>query len=202
MTSVNEIKIGETQHMHYYDPKENDRVSLIPKQLYPVHAKKVDIRDVRVKGKYKATVYNVYYQIAEECSKHTFLTDKGEVTGAGFVGKEIRGTGVFMFLNPEPGDDFESNNGANESYLRFCENIGVECPEVEVELDGEKTKVKQFPVLDASDLIGKPIKAYIVEESWRDKSGQSRTSVKAVGFEKWEAPLRDDLKDKHDDIPF
>ena len=186
MTSVNEIKIGETQHMHYYDPKENDRVSLIPKQLYPVHAKKVDIRDVRVKGKYKATVYNVYYQIAEECSKHTFLTDKGEVTGAGFVGKEIRGTGVFMFLNPEPGDDFESNNGANERYLHFCEHLKIDCPEVEVELEGEKRMVKQFPTLIEKDIIGKPLLGFIDTESYINNDGETRISFKVKDFTKWE----------------
>ena len=65
MATVTEtINIGETTNMHYYDPKDNEYVSLVPKQLYPVHAKKVDIRIVDVKGKYKAKVYNIIYEIA------------------------------------------------------------------------------------------------------------------------------------------
>ena len=61
MTSINEINIGEKNNMHYYDPKENQRVSLIPKQLYPMHCKEVTTRVVDVKGKYKAKVYNIVY---------------------------------------------------------------------------------------------------------------------------------------------
>ena len=75
MASVTEINIGDTHHMHYYDPKENTRVSLIPKQLYPMHIKKVQTREVDVKSKYKAKVYNIVYEIAEECSKHKYDTD-------------------------------------------------------------------------------------------------------------------------------
>ena len=114
MTSVNEINIGETSNMHYYDPKENQYVSLIPKQLYPVHAKKLDTRIVDVKGKYKAKVYNIIYEVAEECGKKTFISERGEVSGQSFVGKEIYSTGIFMFLNPQGNDTFEANNGANE----------------------------------------------------------------------------------------
>ena len=54
MASITEVNIGEKTNMLYYDPKENNRVSLIPKQLYPVHAKKVIIkRDITVRGKYR-----------------------------------------------------------------------------------------------------------------------------------------------------
>ena len=114
MSSVSEINIGDKSHMNYYDPKENKQVSLIATQLYPMHAKKVTTREVNVKGKYKAKVYNIIYRIAEECSQHKFSTPNGEVNGSVFVGKELYSTGIFMFLNPKPGDTFESNNGANE----------------------------------------------------------------------------------------
>ena len=201
MATVNDV-IDKSDTIQFFNPGESNRKKIIPKQVYYSYIKEVSIKEVPVKSRYRAKVFNLTLELAAENKKVTFFDNGVEVNGGIYEGREIRTKGIFLFLNPSNGDDWESNNGANESYLRFCENIGVECPEVEVELDGEKTKVKQFPILDASDLIGKPIRAYIVEESWRDKSGQSRTSVKAVGFEKWEAPLRDDLKDKHDDIPF
>ena len=73
MASINEINIGDKTQMHYYDPKENTRVSLIPKQLYPMHVKKVTTREVRVKGKYKAKVYNMVYQISKFCLPYRVL---------------------------------------------------------------------------------------------------------------------------------
>ena len=54
MASVNEINIGDNTHMHYYDPKENTRVSFITKQLYPMHAKDVEIKEVDVRSKFRA----------------------------------------------------------------------------------------------------------------------------------------------------
>ena len=184
MASVTDINIGDTTHMHYYDPKENTRVSLIPKQLYPMHIKKVDTREVDVKGKYKAKVYNIIYEIAEECSKHKYNTESGEINGSSFVGKEIYATGVFMFLNPSPEDTFEANNGANERYLRFCETIDVACSEIEVEIDGEKRMVKQFPELQESEIIGKPILGFIdIVEYVKD--GETRIAHKVMDFAAW-----------------
>ena len=126
MASVNEVNLGDSNAMNYYDPKEDSpRVSLIPKQLYPMHITGVDIREVNVKGKYKAKVYNLFGTIAKECAKFNYDSPTGQINGSTFVGRELRFNGIFMFLNPSPGDDFEANNGANEKYLRFCENVGV-----------------------------------------------------------------------------
>ena len=193
MASVTEINIGDTTHMHYYDPKENTRVSLIPKQLYPMHAKTVQTREVDVKGKYRAKVYNIGYEIAEECSKHKYTTENGEVNGSSFVGKEIYATGIFMFLNPKAGDTFEANNGANERYLRFCETIKVDCPEREVEIDGEKRMVKEFPELTQSEIKGKPILGFIDTVEYI-KDGETRTSYKVKDFSPWaDGKVKDDL---------
>jgi len=185
MAVVTEINIGEQSNMHYYDPKENEYVSLIPKQLYPVHAKKVTTRIVDVKGKYKAKVYNIVYEVAEECAKMTFLADQGEANGSPFVGKEIYSKGIFMFLNPKAGDDFEANNGANERYLRFCEIIKVECPEMEIDVDGEKRMVKQFPELTESEILGKPLVGFVDTQEYV-KDGETKTSYKVKDFEVWQ----------------
>ena len=193
MASVTEINIGDTTHMHYYDPKENTRVSLIPKQLYPMHAKTVQTREVDVKGKYRAKVYNIVYEIAEECSRHKYTTENGEINGSSFVGKEIYATGIFMFLNPKAGDTFEANNGANERYLRFCETIKVDCPEREVEIDGEKRMVKEFPELTQSEIKGKPILGFIDTVEYI-KDGETRTSYKVKDFSPWaDGKVKDDL---------
>ena len=198
MASVTEtINIGETTNMHYYDPKDNEYVSLIPKQLYPMHCKKVDIRTVDVKGKYKAKVYNIVYEIAEECAKMTFLADQGEANGAPFVGKQVYGNGIFMFLNPQKGDTFEANNGANERYLRFCETISIECPEIEVNIDGEIRMVKQFPELTENDILGKPIHGFIDTQEYV-KDGETKISYKVKDFSVWKEGKVKNL----DDLPF
>ena len=199
MTSVNEINMGDKTQMNYYDPKENTRVSFVVKQLYPMHAKKVTTREVNVKGRYKAKVYNVVYAIAKECSNHTYNTENGEINGSAFIGKEIYATGIFMFLNPKAGDSFESNNGANERYLRFCETMRVECPEVEVEIDGDKRMVKQFPELTESEIKGKPIMGFIdIEEYVKD--GETRISYKVKDFTDWaDGKVKDFAMD---DLPF
>ena len=199
MASVTEINIGEKSNMHYYDPKENEYVSLVPKQLYPVHAKKVDIRIVDVKGKYKAKVYNIIYEVAKECGQKTFITERGEVSGSSFVGKEIYSTGIFMFLNPKAGDTFEANNGANERYLRFCETIKVECPEIEVDIEGEKRMVKQFPELTEKDIIGKPLMGFVDTQEYV-KDGETKTSYKVKDFSEWAEGKSRDLQ--LEDLPF
>ena len=89
-----------------------------------------------------------------------------------------------MFLNPKAGDTFEANNGANERYLRFCETIRVECPETEVDIDGEKRMVKQFPELTERDIIGKPLLGFIdIQEYVKD--GETKISYKVKDFSVW-----------------
>ena len=194
MATVTEtINIGETTNMHYYDPKDNEYVSLIPKQLYPMHCKKVTTRIVDVKGKYKAKVYNIIYQVAEECEKKTFITERGEVSGSSFVGKEIYSTGVFMFLNPQAGDTFEANNGGNERYLKFCETIKVDCPEIEVDIDGEKRMVKQFPELTEEEVKGSPVLGFIdIQEYIKD--GETKRSFKVKDFSEWQDGKKKDFE--------
>ncbi len=201
MANIDDV-INTNDTVQYFNPGESTRKKLIPKQVYYSYIKEVSIKEVPVKNRYRAKVFNLTLELAEENKKTTFYDNGAEIKGEIYIGREVRTCGIFLFLNPSEGDDWEGNSGANERYLKFCENVGIECPEIEVEIDGEKQKVKQFPILEASDLIGKPVKAYIVEEAWTDKQGKSRTSVKAVGFDRWDAPLNTELKDSHDDIPF
>ena len=100
---------------------------------------------------------------------------------------------------PKAGDSFESNNGANERYLRFCETINVECPEIAVEIEGEKRMVKQFPELTEREIKGKPILGFIDTVEYI-KDGETRTSYKVKDFTTWtEGKVKDfDLAD----LPF
>ena len=196
MASVNEINIGGSSNMNYYDPKEGEKnkyVSLVPKQLYPCHAKEMTSREVTVKGKYKAKVFNIVYEIAEECAALTFDTEQGQVSGASFVGKKLYANGIFMFLNPCPVDNFEANNGGNETYLRFCEAIKVNCPEVEVDVDGEKRMVKQFPELTEADVVGSPIMGYVDKQMYKNAEGEDKVSYKVKSFTEWSEGKKRDL---------
>ena len=198
MTSVNEITIEGKDNMHYYDPKENTNVSLVLNEVYPMHIESVDIREVSVKGKYKAKVYNPRYVIAKECSQRKYNTVNGEVSGSAFVDKQIYGTGIFMFLTPKEGDTFEANNGANDRYLAFCEAINIKCPEVEIEVDGEKRMVKQFPELSKEDIIGKPILGKVMSDEYTNQEGEKKMSYKVKQFTGWKDGKSKDM----DGLPF
>ena len=206
MASVNEINIGDKKNMHYYDPKEGEKnkyVSLVPKQLYPCHAKEMTTREVNVKGKYKARVYNIVYEVAQECETMTYqssVPDVGEVSGSHFVGKKLYATGIFMFLNPGPGDNFESNNGGNETYLRFCEAIKVDCPEVEVDVNGEKRMVKQMPELTEADVLGSAIMGYVDTQTYKNAEGETKTAFKVKSFSEWSDGKKKDFELQ--DLPF
>ena len=176
---------------HYYDPSQNKNVNLVAKQLYPSHITECKIAEVSVRKKYKAKVFNFYVEIADAVKELTFTTDKGN---------QVKGGGVFFFLNPSDGDDFEANPGGNDKYLHFCESIGIECPEVEVEIDGEKRMVKTLPELQESDIIGKPMMSYIDVAPWKDKDGNQKFSMNVKNFDKWTDGETRDLE--MEDLPF
>ena len=187
--------------VHYYDPSQNKNVQLVAKQLYPSHITECKVAEVSVKGKYKAKVFNFFVEIAEEVKDLTFNDPlKGEVKGNSFVGRRVKGGGVFFFLNPSEGDKFEANAGGNDKYLHFCESVGVECPEIEVDIDGEKKMVKTLPELEASDIVGKPIMSYIDTAPWKDKQGNQRSSMNVKNFDKWSDGEIRDLE--MEDLPF
>ena len=167
---------------HYYDPSQNKNVNLVAKQLYPSHITECKVAEVSVKKKYKAKVFNFFVEIADAVKDLTFTTTNGkEVKGTSFAGRRVKGGGVFFFLNPVDG----ANPGGNDKYLHFCESIGIECPEVEVEVDGEKRMVKTLPELQSEDIIGKPLMSYIDIAPWKDKDGNQRHSMNVKNFDKW-----------------
>lgn len=202
MANVNEINIGDPSNMNYYDPKEGEKnkfVSLVPKQLYPCHAIAMTSREVTVRNKYKARVYNIQYEIAEECANLTFDSNQGQVSGESFVGKKLYANGIFLFLNPGVGDNFEANNGGNETYQKFLEAIKVSCPEKEIEIEGEKRMVKMMPDITEADVIGSPIMAYVDKEEYV-KDGETKTAFKVKFVSEWSEGKKRDFADES--LPF
>jgi uncharacterized OsmC-like protein len=193
-----------TNDVGYYDPADSPE-PFVAKMLYPAHIKNVTSREVAVKGKYKARVYDLTCEVASECSDREYIRVEKDgtetiVPGSKYVGKEFKSKGIFMFLNPKEGDSFQSNNGANERYLSFCESMGIEMKDIEIDVNGEKRTVKQFPILEKDNLLGKPVISHIDIETWKTKDGEERYSYKATYFEQWKEGQEKDYIS--DDIPF
>ena len=98
----------------------------------------------------------------------------------------------FYFQNQK-----KSNPGGNAGYFAFCESIGIDCPTIEIDVDGEKKEVKQLPTLSEDDLVGRPLLGTVFTTTYKDRDGNEKSSLKVMKFEKWDAPKKD-----FDDIPF
>ena len=193
--------MGKSDAVHYYDPSQNKNMKLVAKQLYPSHITECKVAEVSVRKKYKAKVFNFFVEIADAVKDLTFKNgDDKEISGESFAGRRVKGGGVFFFLNPTDTDTFEANPGGNDKYLHFCESLGIECPEIEVDIDGEKRMVKTLPELEASDVIGKPLMSYIDSAPWKDKEGNSRSSMNVKNFDKWSDGDTRDIA--LEDLPF
>ena len=197
--NINDIDITKT--VSYFDPNAVETRKMIGKRSYPCHIVECTIKEVKVRKKYKAKVFNLKLEVAEECGALKFEDDNGnEVSGKAFVGSKVSSNGIFLFLNPQKGDDFEANNGGNENYLKFCSAIGHEPKEVEIEIDGEKRNVFEFPTLSKEDLMNKPIMAWCDFETWKSyKDGKEYTTIKAKGFNPWKEGK---TLNPTDDLPF
>lgn len=197
---ANVLDTLDTDRVHYYDPKQDKTAKLIEKTLYLGHIKTCTIREVAVKNKYRAKVFNYSVELANENGKETFHTSNGTaVDGSAFVGREVWGTGVFFFLNPTDGDDFEPNNGGNETYLKFCEGLGIECPTTEIKVGDETRSVLTLPDLGTDDAIGKPVKAYVDYAKVRDKDGSYNARLRVKSIVAW---TDGETKSNDPDLPF
>ena len=199
MASVNDV-LSSTNSVSYYDPMENINVPTIANEKYRAFIIECKSQEVTVRKKYKAKVFNYKLEVAEENSDLTYTSSDGkEVNGGIFTGKTFKGAGIFHFLTPSDGDDFEANPGGNERYMEFCEALGIECPEIEIEGEGKKRMVKTLPELNTDDLLGKPILAKLVENSFVNKENKKVNYFQAKSVERWDVEPRD-LADE--DLPF
>ena len=118
------------------DAKKEVRVPNVRGEFYGhiTGATQKEVTFNRDGANYKAIVYNYNFVVAKENESQSYTyehyKDKTEQTSSGkdYIGRTYKGGGVFRFLEPEDGDDFVSNSGGNQNYLRFCQTLGVEIP--------------------------------------------------------------------------
>ena len=163
-----------------------------------------------VRKKYQARIYNFdvivadenrdgVYQYEDITGKH--LTIKGDQ----FIGKKLIAKGVFKFLDPQEGDDFEGCPTENHKYSRFCETLGVHPTEETRTIDGKSTTVKLLPLLTEEDILGKPVTAVLkkVNDEWTNNKGEKMHYSWRVSYVKpWTEGKLKVMEVNKDDLPF
>jgi len=178
--------------VNYFDPSQEKTNTRLAQGVYPAHIIKCDSVERPIKGKFKARIYNFRIKIANEVTtRHYQIEDISgiltDVNSADYIGREVRSAGIFFFLTPDIGDDFEANSGGNRKFMDTVEALGVPCPEIEVEIDGEKRMVKSLPNLEHSDFLGKPVLANIgLGKPWKGTDGIERQSHEVKSINLWE----------------
>jgi hypothetical protein len=163
-----------------------------------------------VLGRYQARIYNFDVIVADENRgmkyQYEDITGKHiEVTGEQFVDRKLIAKGVFQFLDPQEGDDFEGNPTGNRNYLLFCETVGLTPKEETRTIDGKETTVKLLPSLTPEHMLGKPVTAVLgkVKDSWTNKNGEKMDYSWRVKFVKsWENGQTKTMEVNEDDLPF
>ena len=163
-----------------------------------------------VRKKYQARIYNFDVIVADE-NKHSsyqyedITGQHTTITGEQFVGKKLIAKGIFKFLDPQEGDDFEGCPTENHKYSRFCETLGVHPTEETRTIDGKETIVKLLPHLTEEHILGKPVTAMLkkVNDEWTNNKGEKMHYSWRVSYVKpWtEGKLRV-MEVNKDDLPF
>ena len=166
---------------------------------YLGHIKDVSTREVSFNG-YKATVYNYWVEVAKENEKMNYSFQGEFYDGSDYVGRNIKGLGVFKFLTPKEGDDFEANPSGNDKYLLFCKSIGVEIKKEERDIDGQKVTVEIMPDLSEDDINGRPVVAVVGRgKPYTNKSGKEVTPWQCKFVKSWDDG---EIRDFSEEIPF
>lgn len=172
---------------------------------YPCHIVDCDVKTTAVRQKYRAKIYNPLVEVAKEVKDFKFTINdisgnQKEVTGEDYEGKNFRSMGVFYFLNPQVGDDFEVYPKGNVGYMYFCQALGLKLDKATIKIDGVDSEVLKLPELSRDEIIGLPILACVGKSKpWKGRNGETRTSFEVKAFKPWEDAKK---KDVIDDIPF
>ena len=120
--------------------------------------------------------------------------------GSDYVGRNIKGLGVFKFLTPKEGDDFEANPSGNDKYLLFCKSIGVEIKKEERDMGGKKVTVEIMPSLSEDDINGRPVTAVVGRgKPYTNKNGKEIKPWQAKFVKSWD---EGEVRDFNEEIPF
>ena len=207
MSSINETFDKAVSSPSFFNPGADDatkkkNVRNVKGEFYG-HMNQAEQRDVEFSrdGKtFKAVVFNYKFTVDKANEKQTYNEGTGEIKGNSYVGRTYNANGIFRFIEPSEDDDFDSNQGGNKAYFRFCETLGIECPTKKVKVDGKNVEVRELPHLSIDDINGKAVIAFIDEgKPYTDKkTGEQRTPHIVKFVKPWEGGK--DLK--ADDIPF
>jgi len=166
---------------------------------YLGHIKDVSTREVSFKG-FKATVYNYFFEVAKENGIKSYSFKDEEYSGSEYVGRTIKGSGVFKFLTPKKDDDFEANPQGNDKYLLFCKSIGVEVRKEKREIDGKNIYVEIMPNLSEEDINGKPAVGVVGRgKPYTNKDGKAINPWQVKFVKSWD---EGEAKDFTEEIPF
>jgi len=163
-----------------------------------------------VLGKYQARIYNFDIIVAPENKGMTYqyedITGKHvTLTGEQFIDRKLIAKGVFKFLDPQEGDDFEGNPTENNKYTRFCETVGLTLTEETRTIDGKETTVKLLPALTPEQMLGRPVTAILkkVKDKWTNNKGETMHYSWRVSYVKpWENGQLREMTVNEDDLPF
>ena len=155
-------------------------------------------------GEHKARIYNYYVELSKENEGNIYLSEGRKVDGKEFVGRKLRSDGVFRYLEPAEGEDFTGNPQGNTGYLKFCEAVGIECKEVEREIDGNKVSLKQLPSIIESDVLGKAVAITVkYGKPYTNNKGFETTPLVIKYINKWSEGVDKKIeKVDLDEIPF
>lgn len=197
---------GTATANHYFDPSQEQSTTRLAQGIYPAHIIKCVTMVKPVKGKYKARIFNYRIKVHKSvATRHYQIEDidgaMKDVDASGYIGREIRSQGVFFFLTPDVGDDFEANTGGNRKFMETAEALGVECPEIEIDVDGEKRMVKTLPDLHESAFLGMPVLANVgLGRPWKGTDGIERQSFEVKSINKWDEGTKIDVEAS--ELPF
>ena len=166
---------------------------------YLGHLKDVSTREVSFKG-YKAIVYNYWVEVAKENNKMKYTFRDEFYDGGEYVGRNLKGLGVFKFLSPKEDDDFEANPSGNDKYLLFCKSIGAEVKREERDIGGKKVTVEIMPNLSEDDINGRPITAVVDRgKPYKNKDGKEIKPWQAKFVKAWD---EGEIRNFKEEIPF
>ena len=185
--------------------QENKFIPAVP-GTYVGHIVEVKSNVYDVKGgEYKARIYNFYVELSKENEGNQYdVSGHGKVDGKEFVGRKLRSDGIFRYLEPGPNDSFKGRPDMNMGYLKFCEAIGIECNEVEKEVDGKTIKIKQLPSIVEEEVLGKAVSVTTqYGRPYKNNKGFETTPLIIKYFNIWkDGEDRTIEKTDIDEIPF
>ena len=205
MSTMTEVATGGGM-VNYFDPSLEQSTTRLALDIYPAHVIKCVKVTRPVRTKHKADIYNFHVKVHDSVAKKSYQIEDingimTQVDGNNYVGREVRSTGIFFFLSPDVGDDFEAHPGGNRKYMETVIALGIDCPETEIDVGGEKKLVKSLPHLNPSEFLGRPVLATVgLGKAWKGTDGIERQAHEVKSIEKWEDGAKIDVESEA--LPF